>query len=218
MTCFAAALPQPAHQLPGSALATGIRDAILAANWVAHCREHYGLGHACRNAAIHQGASKRPAANQMSAAESVEESTTCGAVSPDVNRPPTGKGPAKGQQTDAPDLELVALLRSMVLEVLTPPPVAELLPVHAPACAGGRWCVKAEDLARFAGSELGTTDFVTALLGWGGHPVRVPWRLVRAWGALGKVEGGIWLTLEEVKAALPYLPGSRAVKLRRLLA
>lgn len=38
---FAAAIPQPAHNLPGSALATGIRDAILAASWGAHCREHY---------------------------------------------------------------------------------------------------------------------------------------------------------------------------------
>lgn len=36
MTAFAAAIPQPAHQLPGSALATGIRDALVASSFRAH--------------------------------------------------------------------------------------------------------------------------------------------------------------------------------------
>lgn len=51
---FAAALPQPSHQLPGSALATGIRDAILAANWASHCREHYSQGDALKTKRIPQ--------------------------------------------------------------------------------------------------------------------------------------------------------------------
>lgn len=36
MSAFAAAIPQPAHLMPGSALATGIRDALLATSFRAH--------------------------------------------------------------------------------------------------------------------------------------------------------------------------------------
>ncbi|MGL6569161.1 hypothetical protein ACSZOI_05645 [Aeromonas caviae] len=161
MTCFAAALPIPSHHLPGSALATGIRDALVASSFRAY---------------VHHGASQ------------------------------------------GPDLELVALLRSLVLEVLTPPPVAELLPVHQPACAGGRWCVKGEDLVRFTGSELSCSDFVMAALGWAGHPVRVPWRLVRSWKVLGRLEGGVWLTLQELKAVTRFIRGWPGERLRRALA
>lgn len=201
MTCFAAALPQPAHQLPGSMLATGIRDALVASSFRAH---------------VHKRSSKGQAVNQMLAAESMAESTTCAASSPDANHSPTGKGQANGRQ--GPDLELVALLRSMVLEVLAPPPVAELLPVHQPACADGQWCVKGEDFVRFTGSELSISDFVMAMLGWGGHPVRVPWRHVRSWKTLGKLEGGVWLTLQELKAVAPFIRGWKGERLRRALA
>lgn len=116
------------------------------------------------------------------------------------------------------NLELVALLRSMVLEVLAPPPVAELLPVHQPACAGGQWCVKGEDLVRFTGSELSCSDFVMAALGWAGHPVRVPWRHVQSWKTLGKLEGGVWLTLQELKAVARFVRGWSGERLRRALA
>ncbi|WP_429166667.1 hypothetical protein [Aeromonas rivipollensis] len=188
MTCFAAALPIPSHHLPGSALATGIRDALVASSFRAHM-----LGEA------NPSKSKQTRANQSNSA----------ATQPDANQQRASQGP---------DLELVALLRSLVLEVLTPPPVAELLPVHQPACAGGRWCVKGEDLVRFTGSELSCSDFVMAALGWAGHPVRVPWRLVRSWKVLGRLEGGVWLTLQELKAVARFVRGWPGERLRRALA
>ena len=139
---------------------------------------------------------------------------------PAKNQQRTSKKPAKSQQkaSQGPDLELVALLRSMVLEVLAPPPVAELLPVHQPAGAGGQWCVKGEDLVRFTGSELSCSDFVMAALGWAGHPVRVPWRHVQSWKTLGKLEGGVWLTLQELKAVARFVRGWSGERLRRALA
>lgn len=121
-------------------------------------------------------------------------------------------------ESTAPDLELVDWLRSLVLEVLTPPPVAQVLPLHTPACAGSSWCVKAEDLRRFADCELPVSDYVAAILGWASLPVRMPWRLVKSWGALAKVDGGIWLTLEELKAVAPFVRGWPGERLRRAMA
>lgn len=37
---FAASLPLPSHNLPGSALATGIRDALTASSFRAHVHQH----------------------------------------------------------------------------------------------------------------------------------------------------------------------------------
>jgi len=224
---FAAALPQPAHHIPGSALATGVRDAILAANWASHCREHYATQPVdlADDANPHHrqiDLLKNEQASQPVDSSAKLKSEFCSQAVDFPDNPNPGYAPdlelaAQRKSASGPDLELVALLRSMVLEVLAPPPVADLLPVHRPACAGGQWCVKGEDLARFAGSELSISDFVTAMLGWGGRPVRTPWRFVRSWKTLGKVEGGIWLTLEEVVAVAPFVRGWKGERLRRVL-
>lgn len=199
---FAAALPLPSHCLSGSALATGIRDALVASSFRAH---------------VHKRSSKGQAANQMPADESLAESTTCAATSPNANHSPTGKGQANGRQ--APDLELVAVLRSLVLEVLDSDglPLAGLLSVHYPACAGGRPCVDVADLAELAGTELSPADYVVAILEWAGVPLLMPWRVRKAWGAVGLVDGAIWLTLPELRAVVPFVRGWRGERLRRAL-
>lgn len=115
------------------------------------------------------------------------------------------------------NLELVALLKAMALEVLTLPPVANLIPVHQPACAGGQWCVKADDLAKFADVDMYAPVYADALLCFAGLPVAMPWRKVVG-RRLAALDGGVWLTLGELEAVLRYLPGAKAVKLRRALA
>ncbi len=38
---FAASLPFPSHCLPGSILATAVRNALLSQSWAAHCQDYY---------------------------------------------------------------------------------------------------------------------------------------------------------------------------------
>ncbi|WP_439825382.1 hypothetical protein [Aeromonas caviae] len=56
---FAASLPFPSHCLPGSALATGIRDALLSQSWAAHCQDYYAPQSA--DSAAHPKAGDAPA-------------------------------------------------------------------------------------------------------------------------------------------------------------
>lgn len=171
---FAAALPFPSHQLPGSALATGIRDALVASSFKAH---------------IHQQAPRRPASV--------------------VAEPVQGVGP---------DLELVALLRSLVLEVLDADglSLAGLLPVHYPRCAGGLPCVKVVDLAEYGRFGMLQGDLALALLTWARLPALTSWRQMGC-ETLAIVEGGIWLTLKELRAVAPFVRGWPGERLRRAL-
>lgn len=47
MTLFAAAIPQPVHQLAGSMLATGIRDALLSTSFRAHMAGRLNAAPSC---------------------------------------------------------------------------------------------------------------------------------------------------------------------------
>lgn len=123
-------------------------------------------------------------------------------------------------ESDAPDLELVDLLTALAVEALDrelPPRLPELLPVHFPPSAGGRPCVAADDLRQFARSELPLSDFALAILSWASLPALTAWRVVKAWGNLGEVDGGVWVTVDELRLMAPWLRGWPGECLRRAL-
>jgi len=96
---FAAALPIPSHHLPGSALATGIRDALVASSFRAHMLGEANPSKSKQTRANQSNsAATQPHANQMLAAKCHLKSTSCSVISPSANQQRTSKEPAKSQQ------------------------------------------------------------------------------------------------------------------------